>query len=54
VLPLFEELTSDCRVDPGEITEEHLRGVIVFEEVEAFALSIEDGQALDIVEDQAG
>jgi len=47
-------LTSDCRVDPGEITEEHLRGVIVFEEVEAFALSIEDGQALDIVEDQAG
>jgi len=53
-LALLKELSSNCWVNAGQVAKELLRNWIVLEEVKAHALAALNGQALDIIEDQAG
>ena len=53
-LTLFKEGTANRWVDPCQVSEENLCALVVLEEVKTAALSMQDGEALDIVEQQAG
>ena len=52
-LTLFKEGTADRWVDSRQVSEENLCTLVILEEVKTAALSMQDGEALDIVEQQA-
>lgn len=54
LLSFLEKLATNGRIKPGQVSKQLLACWVVLEEVEALALPIFDGQALNIVVNQRG
>ena len=51
-MAFLKELPADCRINLSKIAKENLGPFISLKEVKALALSMQNGKALDVIEDQ--